>query len=84
MEQKDLSGLMESLKKIDGITHVLPFKDVLAINFDSELFPNGFTEASMTSAIKKVVHQHGFNMLTMETSGSKKIINLISFNSEIA
>jgi len=74
METKDL---IKDLNKILGITHVLPFGDVVAIDFDERKFLGNFTEETMLHEIKKAVYKNGFNMITTKRTSRKKFIILI-------
>lgn len=78
----EVNKMIEELLQVSGITHVLPFKKVFVIDFDESKFPEGFTKESMTSAIKKVVHGHYFNMLTVEKALGKKVIILTPYSKE--
>jgi len=77
MKDKDLTYLIEEIHKISGVTHVLPFDDVLAIDYDKRWVAGGFDDEKFVREIKRVVHAHGFKMLTMRTTDTKKFINLI-------
>jgi len=74
METKNLT---EDLNKILGITHVLPFDDTIAIDFDERKFVGNFTEETMLHEIKKSVYRNGFNMITTKKTKRKKFITLI-------
>lgn len=78
MKDKDLSDLIENIKKINGVTHVLPFDDVITIDYDKRWVAGGFDDEKFVREIKRVVHSHGFKMLTIKTTDTKKFINLIS------
>jgi len=78
MKDKSVENLIRELHKVEGVTHVLPFNDILVIDFNKSRVLNGFNEEEFTSGIKKVIHSYGLKMLTEKTTNSKKIINLIA------
>jgi len=73
----EIKNLTKDLNKILGITHVLPFDDVITIDFDERKFLGNFTEETMLHQIKKAVYKNGFNMITIKKTFRKKHIVLI-------
>ena len=77
MKDKKLSCLIDELHKIQGVTYILPFDDILTIDYDRRWVRGGFDEDDFLKKIKQVVGKHEFKMLTLKTTSSKKIINII-------
>ena len=73
----EIKNLTKDFNKILGITHVLPFDDVITIDFDERKFLGNFTEETMLHQIKKAVYKNGFNMITIKKANRKKFITLI-------
>jgi hypothetical protein len=75
-----MEDLVEKINKIIGVKYVLPFNNILAIDFETMWLPESFKKERMVTSIKKTIHDHGFNMLTIKNSHSKKFIALVPLN----
>ncbi|HUU86579.1 MAG TPA: hypothetical protein VMX17_02350 [Candidatus Glassbacteria bacterium] len=75
-----MKELINKINKINGIKYVLPFNDILVIDFETVWLPENFVKEKMLASIKKTIHDHGFNMLTTKNSHSKKFIALVPLN----
>lgn len=75
-----MKELVGKIKKITGVKYVLPFEETLVIEFEQRWLPENFIKENMVKNIKKTVHEFGFNMLTLKSTESSKVVALVPFN----
>jgi hypothetical protein len=72
--------LITEINKISGVKYVLPFDKTLVISFEDKALKSTIKDQYITSELKKIVREHGFNMLTTKKTKMKKIISIIKNN----
>jgi hypothetical protein len=75
-----MEDLVEKINKITGVKYVLPFKNILAIDFETVWLPENFIKERMVKTIKNTIRSHGFNPMTIKNTNSKKFIALVRYN----